>query len=55
MNGGKENSKGVWTYADGGRYEGGFVEGKRTGKGVFINRDGKRYEVEYEDGHLNFI
>jgi hypothetical protein len=50
---GKANGRGVFTWADGERYEGEFRDGKANGRGVFTWADGERYEGEWRDGKPN--
>lgn len=50
---GKENGRGVHTYAGGGRYEGEYRDGKKSGRGVRTLISGARYEGEYRDGKEN--
>jgi len=47
MQKGKENGKGVYTWANGDRYEGDFVGGKQTGKGLYTWHDGSRYQGDF--------
>jgi hypothetical protein len=47
---GERHGKGVYTYANGNRYEGGYVEGKRHGKGVHTLPDGTMHEGDYVEG-----
>jgi hypothetical protein len=42
--------KGVFTWADGNRYEGDFVGNKRTGKGTFSWANGNRYTGDFVEG-----
>lgn len=44
-----ENGTGIFTWDNGDRYEGSFVDGARTGYGVFAWADGKRYEGDFKD------
>ncbi len=46
---GRMHGKGVFTYSNGDRYEGGYKEGAKHGKGVFTYADGRSYEGDYED------
>lgn len=46
---GKMHGKGVFTYSNGDRYEGGFKEGVKHGRGIFTWADGRSYEGDYED------
>ena len=50
MRAGRPHGRGVWTGADGNRYEGDFVDGKAHGRGVFTWADGVRYEGGWVDG-----
>ncbi|MBR6070148.1 MAG: hypothetical protein IKP78_06125 [Ruminococcus sp.] len=46
---GKMHGKGVFSYTNGDRYEGGYNEGLKHGKGVFTWADGMCYDGEYEN------
>ena len=46
---GKLHGKGVFTFNNGDRYEGGYKEGLKHGKGKFTWADGNEYEGEFED------
>lgn len=50
---GKENGKGVFTWASGYRYEGDYVNGSRTGKGLFTWPNGDRYDGDFVNGTLD--
>lgn len=43
-------SSGSFTWPNGSRYEGEFLDGKHTGKGVFTLPNGNRYEGDFVDG-----
>ena len=47
------NGHGVYTWADGRRYEGEYKDGNKNGHGVFTWADGRRYEGECKDGKWN--
>lgn len=49
---GLSHGRGVVTSANGGRYEGDFVDGKPHGRGVFTWADGHRYKGEWSDGKM---
>ena len=36
--------------SEGGRYEGGWLQGKMHGHGVYVGADGSRFEGEYVNG-----
>ena len=42
--------KGVYTWPDGEKYEGDFVDGKQHGKGMYTRPDGTIYEGDFVDG-----
>ncbi len=46
---GNMHGKGVFTYTNGDRYEGGYKEGAKHGTGVFTYADGRSYEGGFED------
>ena len=50
---GKMHGKGVFSYTNGNRYEGGFKEGVKHGKGVFTWANGDVYEGGFENGLRN--
>ena len=45
---GKRHGQGIFNYADGGRYEGGFKNGKRHGQGIYsiIKKSKKGKKIE---------
>ncbi len=43
-----KHGRGINTWADGGRYEGGYVDGKKHGHGAHTWPNGDHYEGEYE-------
>ena len=45
-----ENGKGVYTYPDGGKYEGEVKDDKKHGKGVMTYPDGTKKVGEWKDG-----
>ena len=45
--------KGVYTYRDGGKYDGDFVDGKMHGNGVFTWPDGEKYDGDYVDDKMH--
>jgi len=47
------HGRGVFTFANGSRYEGDFRDGKFDGRGVYTFADGDRYEGEVRDGRAN--
>jgi hypothetical protein len=53
MSGGKRNGKGVFTSANGERYDGEWRDDKRNGRGVATSPKGDRYEGEWRDGTSN--
>ena len=50
---GKMHGKGVMSYINGNRYEGGFKEGVKHGRGVFTWANGDVYDGEYANGLRN--
>jgi hypothetical protein len=48
---GRRHGQGVYTFAEGVRYEGGWEQGKMHGKGVCTYADGSRYEGGWEQGN----
>ena len=50
---GKRHGYGVYTYADGGRFEGEWIDDKVHGRGVSVYASGNRYEGEWVDGKIN--
>ena len=53
MAGGDFNGKGVYSYANGSRYEGAFKDDKKHGHGLDSFADGRRYEGAYKDDEIN--
>jgi hypothetical protein len=47
------HGRGVYTWADGNRYEGEWRDGEMHGRGVFTWTNGRRYEGEYLDGWMH--
>jgi hypothetical protein len=47
---GKFNGRGVYTYADGGRYDGEWKDDKAYGRGVMAFANGDRYDGEWKYG-----
>jgi hypothetical protein len=47
---GLRQGKGVFTLANGNRYDGDFLDDKRTGKGFFTWINGDKYEGDFVDG-----
>lgn len=47
------HGNGVFTWQDGKKYEGGYVDDKKEGWGVFIWPNGKRYEGNWANGMQN--
>jgi hypothetical protein len=45
--------KGTFTYPDGSKYEGDFVNGKRDGKGTYTYANGSTYQGEFSDNKYN--
>ena len=43
----------MYTYADGGRFEGEWIDDKVHGRGVSVYASGNRYEGEWVDGKIN--
>ena len=41
---------GVFTWADGRKYEGEYVEDKKEGHGIFTWPDQRRYDGQWKDG-----
>lgn len=41
------NGRGIFTWADGRRYEGDYIDDKKQGLGVFLWPDGRKYEGEW--------
>ena len=50
---GKLNGHGVYTRANGDRYDGEWRDGKKNGYGVFTGANGDRYDGEWRDGNQN--
>ena len=50
---GKRHGYGVYTYADGGRFEGEWIDDKVHGRGVSVYASGNCYEGEWVDGKIN--
>ncbi len=48
-----DNCIGEFTYPDGGKYVGEFMDGTRNGKGTYIFVNGEKYVGEYKDGIRN--
>lgn len=48
----KPNGKGIFTYGNGDRSEGDYVDGKRQGIHKYTYRDGSVEEVTYVDGEI---
>jgi len=44
------NGYGVFTWPDGRKYDGNYVEDKKEGRGKFTWPDGKEYDGEWKDG-----
>ena len=44
------NGQGTYTWSDGEKYEGEWVNGKRNGQGTLTWSDGRKYEGEFKDG-----
>jgi hypothetical protein len=44
------HGRGVFTWPDGRKYEGGYLEDKKHGTGTFTWPDGKQYEGSWENG-----
>ena len=42
--------EGLFTWADGRRYEGQYLSDKKHGYGVFTWPDGRKYEGQWKDG-----
>ena len=49
---GKRHGYGVYSYADGGRFEGEWVDDKVHGRGVSVYSSGNRYVPPLEGGHF---
>lgn len=47
---GKKEGKGRYTFRDGSKYEGDFVQGERNGHGVHYKITGSRFEGSFEKG-----
>ena len=45
-----EGKDGIFTWADGRRYEGDYVQDKKEGHGVFYWPDGRKYDGEWMNG-----
>ena len=45
------HGKGVFTWTDGRKYTGEYVNDKKEGKGIFEWPDSRRYEGEWKKGH----
>jgi len=50
---GKFHGKGVYTYAEGWRYDGDFRDGVENGRGSIEMPDGSKYTGEVKDGELS--
>src|SRR3989344_5325436 len=48
-----KHGRGINTWADGGRYEGGYVDGKKHGHGIYTWPNGDRYEGECEQNLMH--
>ena len=46
----KMEGRGVFTWPDGRRYEGEYVDDKKEGQGVFYWPDGRKYEGGWKNG-----
>ncbi len=44
---------GVYTYANGNKYEGEYENGKRNGYGTFTFADGEKYVGEFKNGNYH--
>ena len=44
------HGNGVFTWSDGRKYEGGYVDDKKSGHGEFIWPDGKKYVGDWVNG-----
>lgn len=44
------HGKGVFTWSDGRRYEGEYIEDKKQGHGVFFWPDGRKYIGDWYNG-----
>ena len=44
------HGQGVFSYPDGRRYEGYYLNDKKNGTGTMIMPDGRKYEGEWKDG-----
>ena len=53
MAGGRLNGKGVYSFANGARYEGDWEDGKSHGHGVCSCANGNRYEGAYQDDKMH--
>ncbi len=47
------NGKGIFTYPDGAKYEGEFVNNEKKGLGMFTWPNGAKYEGEFDEGTAN--
>ena len=43
----KKHGKGIFTWPEGNKYEGEYLNDKRHGYGIYTWPDGKKYEGEY--------
>ena len=50
--GGETDSHGVYTFPDGGRYDGEWLDGKKNGHGVYIAPNGVRMDGEWQDNRM---
>lgn len=47
---GKQDGYGVYTWTDGRKYEGEFMNGKQHGIGIFTAKNGERKKGQWKDG-----
>ncbi len=45
--------KGVYTWPDGSKYDGDYVDGNQHGKGVYTWPDGRKYDGDWIDGKIH--
>ena len=48
-----QNGQGTWTYSNGDKYIGQYLDGKKEGEGTYIFVNGDKYVGEFENDNLN--
>ena len=49
------HGQGIYTWADGRKYEGHYVDDKKNGYGIYTWADGRKYEGNWKDGKQHGI